>query len=142
MAKKKVIAEVKLQVTGGMATPAPPIGPTLSPHGINLMQFVQQFNERTKEMKGIRVPVVITIFHDKSFVFVVKTPPASVLLKMALNLDKGSSVPNRDKVGKLSRAKLREIAERKTVDLTSHSIEAAMETLGGTARSMGIEIVE
>ena len=142
MAKKRVIAEVKLQVMGGLATPAPPIGPTLSPHGINLMQFVQQFNERTKDMKGIRVPVVITIYHDKTFSFIVKTPPASILLKMALNLDKGSSVPNRDKVGSIKRSKLREIAEKKQIDLTSHSIEAAMETLEGTARSMGIEIVD
>ncbi|RKY22427.1 MAG: 50S ribosomal protein L11 [Planctomycetota bacterium] len=140
MAKKRVVAELKMQVVGGQATPAPPIGPTLSPHGVNIMQFVQQFNERTKDMKGIRVPVVITIYHDKSFSFVVKTPPASILIKMALGLEKGSSVPNREKVGKLTRAQLREIAEKKMVDLNAHDIEAAMRIIEGTARSMGVDI--
>ncbi len=142
MAKKRVVAEVKLQVTGGQATPAPPIGPTLSPHGINLMQFVQQFNERTKDAKGIRVPVIITIYHDKSFSFIVKTPPASVLIKMALNLDKGSTEPGRKMVSKITRARLREVAEKKMHDMTAHSVEAAMATLAGAARSMGVEVVD
>ena len=142
MAKKRVVKEIKLQVVGGSATPAPPIGPTLSPHGVNIMQFVQQFNDRTKEMKGIRVPVIITIYHDKSFSFVVKTPPASVLLKLELGLDKASANPKATKVGSISRKKLAEIAEKKMVDLNAHSVEAAMRTLAGTARSMGITIEE
>ncbi len=142
MAKKKVTAEIKLQVTGGSATPAPPIGPTLSPHGVNIMQFVQQFNERTKEIKGVKVPVIITVYADRSFTFIIKTPPAAILLKQALKLDKGSPNPKAKKVGTISRAKLQELAEKKAEDLTSHSIDAAMRTLEGTARSMGIKVEE
>ncbi|GAB4161222.1 MAG: 50S ribosomal protein L11 [Planctomycetota bacterium] len=142
MAKKKVTAEIKLQVTGGSATPAPPIGPTLSPHGVNIMQFVQQFNERTKDIKGVRVPVIITVYSDKSFTFIIKTPPAAILLKQALKLEKGSPNPKAKKVGSISRATLRELAEKKAEDLTAHSIEAAMKTLEGTARSMGVKIEE
>jgi large subunit ribosomal protein L11 len=140
MAKKPVAAEVKLQITGGMATPAPPIGPTLSPHGINLMQFVQQFNDKSKDIKGVKVPVIITIYKDKTFSFVIKTPPAAILVKMALNLESGSAEPNKNKVGKITRAKLVEIAGKKMQDLSAASVDAAVRTLEGTCRSMGIEV--
>ena len=142
MAKKRIVASLKLQIVGGQATPAPPIGPTLSPHGVNIMQFVQQFNDRTKDSRGIKVPVVISIYHDKSFSFEVKTPPAAVLIKMALNLEKGSATPQSDKVGKLTQEQLREIAVKKIADLNANSIEAAMRTLAGTGRSMGVEVEE
>ncbi|MDZ7814915.1 MAG: 50S ribosomal protein L11 [Planctomycetota bacterium] len=142
MAKKKVAAEIKLQITGGQASPAPPIGPTLSPHGVNIMQFVQQFNERTKDQMGIKVPVIIQIYADRSFSFEVKTPPAAVLLKMALKLDKGSPEPHEVKIAKITRDKLREIAKDKIQDLNANDIEAAVNTLAGTARSMGIDVVD
>ena len=140
MAKKRVITSLKLQIVGGQATPAPPIGPTLSPHGVNIMQFVQQFNDRTKDSRGIKVPVVISIYHDKSFSFEVKTPPAAVLIKMALNLEKGSGSPREVKVGMLTKDQLRDIAEKKMEDLNANSTEAAMLIIAGTARSMGVEV--
>ena len=141
MAKKKVLAVVKIQIPAGQATPAPPVGTALGPHGVNIGQFVMQFNERTKEMKGTTIPVVVTIYQDRSFTFVVKTPPAAVLLKRAAGIAKASAVPHKDKIGKVTRAQVREIAQTKLVDLNTDSVESAMRTVEGTARSMGIEVV-
>jgi large subunit ribosomal protein L11 len=141
MAKKKVAAVIKLQVPAGKATPAPPVGPALGPHGVSAPQFVQQFNDRTKNMEpGILVPVVITVYGDKSFSFITKTPPAAVLIKRAIKLEKGSPEPNKTKVGRISREKLKEVAEMKMPDLNANDIEAAMKIIAGTARSMGIEV--
>ncbi len=142
MAKKeaKIKAQVKVQIPGGKATPAPPVGTALGPHGINLGQFVMQFNEKTKDLNGMVVPVVITIFEDRSFSFVLKSPPASVLIKKALKLDKGSARPHLDKVGKLTRAQAEEIAKTKIKDLTGADLDAAVRTVAGTARSMGITV--
>ncbi|MFW5768606.1 MAG: 50S ribosomal protein L11 [Spirochaetota bacterium] len=141
MAKKKVAAVIKLQVPAGKATPAPPVGPALGPHGVSAPQFVQQFNDRTKNMEpGILVPVVITVYADKSFSFITKTPPAAVLIKRAIKLEKGSPEPNKTKVGRISRDKLKEVAEMKMPDLNANDIEAAMKIIAGTARSMGIEV--
>jgi large subunit ribosomal protein L11 len=139
MAKKKVTAIVKLQVPAGKATPAPPVGPALGPHGVSAPQFVQQFNERTKGLEaGLLIPVVITVYADKSFTFITKTPPAAVLIRKALGLEKGSAVPNKDKVGTLKREQLRGIAEQKLQDLNANDVEAAMRIIAGTARSMGV----
>lgn len=141
MAKKKVATVIKLQVPAGKATPAPPVGPALGPHGVSAPQFVQQFNDRTKNMEpGILVPVVITVYADKSFSFITKTPPAAVLIKRAIKLEKGSPEPNKTKVGRITRDKLREVAEMKMPDLNANDIEAAMKIIAGTARSMGIEV--
>lgn len=141
MAKKKVQAIVKLQCPAGKATPAPPVGPALGPHGVSAPQFVQQFNDRTKSMEpGLIIPVVITIYVDKTFTFITKTPPAAVLIKKAVGLEKGSSEPNKAKVGTLSKAKLKEIAEQKLPDLNANDVEAAMRIIAGTARSMGVEV--
>jgi large subunit ribosomal protein L11 len=141
MAKKKVQAIVKLQCPAGKATPAPPVGPALGPHGVSAPQFVQQFNDRTKSMEpGLIIPVVITIYVDKTFTFITKTPPAAVLIKKAVGLEKGSSEPNKTKVGTLSKAKLREIAEQKLPDLNANDVDAAMRIIAGTARSMGVEV--
>jgi large subunit ribosomal protein L11 len=141
MAKKKVATVIKLQVPAGKATPAPPVGPALGPHGVSAPQFVQQFNDRTKNMEpGILVPVVITVYADKSFSFITKTPPAAVLIKRAIKLEKGSPEPNKTKVGRISRDKLKEVAEMKMPDLNANDIEAAMKIIAGTARSMGIEV--
>jgi large subunit ribosomal protein L11 len=141
MAKKTVKALVKLQVPAGKATPAPPVGPALGPHGVQAAQFCQQFNERTrKQEEGVLIPVVITIFTDKSFTFITKTPPAAVLIKKALSLEKGSGEPNKTKVGSLTREKLRAIAEQKMPDLTARDIDAAMKIIAGTARSMGVTV--
>ena len=139
---KKVAGIIKLQVPAGKANPAPPVGPALGQHGVNIMEFCKSFNERTAAQAGMIIPVVITVYEDRSFTFITKTPPVPVLLKKALNLEKGSGVPNKDKVGTLSRAKLREIAELKMQDMNAADIEAAMRIVAGTARSMGIEIVE
>lgn len=139
---KKVTAQVKLQLPAGQATPAPPVGPALGQHGVNIMQFVKEFNAKTQDKIGMIIPVVITIYSDKSFSFILKTPPASVLLKKAANVEKGSSMPNRDKVGKITRKQLEEIARLKMPDLTAGSLEAAIRTIEGTARNMGIEIVD
>uniref|UniRef100_A0A7V3ZUL0 Large ribosomal subunit protein uL11 n=1 Tax=candidate division WOR-3 bacterium TaxID=2052148 RepID=A0A7V3ZUL0_UNCW3 len=140
---KKEIAKVKLQIPAGQATPAPPVGPALGQHGVNIMEFCKQFNARTKnEPPGIIIPVVVTIYSDRSFTFVTKSPPASVLLKQAAGLAKGSSAPNQIKVGKITKKQLREIAEKKIKDLNTTDIEAAMRIIEGTARQMGITIVE
>ena len=139
---KEVAVKIKLQAPGGQATPAPPIGPALGQHGVNIGQFVSQFNERTKEMNGTIVPVVITVFLDKSFTFEVKSPPAAVLLKQAAEIAKGSGVPNKEKVGTVSRSQVRAIAERKQKDLNAFSMAHADRIIAGTARSMGIDIVE
>jgi large subunit ribosomal protein L11 len=141
MAKKTVKAIVKLQVPAGKATPAPPVGPALGPHGVQAAQFCQQFNDRTrKQEEGVLIPVVITIYTDKSFTFITKTPPAAVLIKKSLGLEKGSGEPNKTKVGVLTRDKLRAIAEQKMPDLTAKDIEAAMKIIAGTARSMGVTV--
>ncbi|UCF42712.1 MAG: 50S ribosomal protein L11 [Planctomycetota bacterium] len=139
---KEVVAKIKLQARGGQATPAPPIGPALGQHGINIGQFVSQFNERTKELNGTIVPVVITFFKDKSFTFEVKSPPAAVLLKQAADLAKGSGVPNKEKVGQITSERLRKIAETKFKDLNAYDLEGAEKIIAGTARSMGIEIID
>ncbi len=141
MAKKTVKAIVKLQVPAAKATPAPPVGPALGPHGVQAAQFCQQFNERTrKQEEGVLIPVVITIYTDKSFTFITKTPPAAVLIKKALGLEKGSGEPNKTKVGVLTRDKLRAIAEQKMPDLTAKDVDAAMKIIAGTARSMGVTV--
>jgi large subunit ribosomal protein L11 len=141
MAKKKIAALIKLQVPAGKATPAPPVGPALGPHGVSAPQFVQQFNDKTKNLEpGLTVPVVITVFADKSFTFIVKTPPAAVLIKKACGLEKGSPESNKVKVSKLSQAKLKEIAEQKMPDLNANDLAGAMKIIAGTARSMGVEV--
>lgn len=142
MAKKELKATIKLQAPGGQATPAPPIGPALGQHGVNIGQFIQQFNAETTALNGMPVTVVISVFSDRSFSFEVKSPPAAVLLKEAAGIAKGSGVPNKDKVGTISRAQLRSIAERKLADLNAYEIEPAERIVAGTARSMGIEIVD
>lgn len=139
---KKVAAIVKLQVPAGKATPAPPVGPALGQHAINIMAFVKEYNERTASQAGLIIPVEITVYEDRSFTFVTKTPPAAVLLKKAAGIETASGEPNRKKVAKLPRAKVREIAELKMPDLNADSVESAMRMVEGTARSMGIEILE
>jgi len=139
---KEVIVKIKLQAPGGQATPAPPIGPALGQHGVNIGQFVSQFNERTKELNGTTVPVVVTVYRDKSFTFEVKSPPAAVLLKQAAEIAKGSSIPNREKVGKITGEQLRKITETKFKDLNAYDKSQAEKIIRGTARSMGIEIIE
>jgi large subunit ribosomal protein L11 len=138
---KEVAVKIKLQAQGGQATPAPPIGPALGQHGVNIGQFVSQFNERTKGLNGTIVSVVISVYADKSFTFEVKSPPASVLLKQAAEIAKGSGVPNREKVGKVTLEQVRQIAETKFKDLNAHDLEQAEKIISGTAQSMGIEIV-
>jgi hypothetical protein len=141
MAKKKVTAVIKLQCPAGKATPAPPVGPALGPHGVSAPQFVQQFNDRTKSMEqGLVVPVVITVYSDKSFTFILKTPPAAVLIRKACNIQKGSSNSITQKVATLSKAKLEEIAKMKMPDITANDLEAAKKIIAGTARSMGVEV--
>ncbi|MBE6344776.1 MAG: 50S ribosomal protein L11 [Spirochaetaceae bacterium] len=141
MAKKKVTAVIKLQCPAGKATPAPPVGPALGPHGVSAPQFVQQFNDKTKSMEpGLIVPVIITVYQDKSFTFELKTPPAAVLIKKAVGLEKGAANPLRDKVATLSKEKLEEIAKTKMPDITANDIEAAKKIIAGTARSMGVEV--
>ncbi|MBS0262087.1 MAG: 50S ribosomal protein L11 [Planctomycetes bacterium] len=142
MAKKTVTAQVKIQVTGGQATPAPPVCTALGPHGVNIRQFFMQFNERTKEMKGTTIPVVVTIYNDRSFEFITKSPPASVLLKQAAQVAKGAANPKADKVGKVTKAQVLEIAKVKFSDMNSSSFEMAARVIAGTARSMGIEVTD
>ncbi len=142
MAKKEVITQIKLQAPGGQATPAPPIGPALGQHGVNIGQFVSQFNAATEAMNGTIVPIIITVYRDKSFTFEVKSPPAAVLLKEAAQLAKGSGVPNREKVGQVTWSQVRSISEKKMADLNAFELEAADKIIAGTARSMGIEIVD
>ena len=137
---KKVQAVVKLQISAGKATPAPPVGTSLGKYGINLGQFVQQFNERTKEAGGMMIPVVVTVYNDRSFEFITKSPPAAVLLKKAANLAKGSAVPNKDKVGTVTRAQLEQIANTKMADLNASDVDHAVRMIAGTARSMGLNV--
>ncbi|MGI6150062.1 MAG: 50S ribosomal protein L11 [Firmicutes bacterium] len=137
---KKVAALVKLQVPAGKANPAPPVGTALGQHGVNIMEFCKSFNERTANQAGMIIPVVITVYEDRSFTFITKTPPAAVLIKKAMNIERGSGVPNREKVGTIKRDKIREIAELKMPDLNAASIEAAMRMVEGTARSMGVVV--
>ncbi len=141
-AQKEVVAKIKLQAPGGQATPAPPIGPALGQHGVNIGQFVQQFNAQTGSLNGMIVPVEISVFADKSFAFEVKSPPAAVLLKEAAQIAKGSGVPNKEKVGTVTREQLRQIADRKMRDLNATDSEAAENIIAGTARSMGIDVVD
>jgi large subunit ribosomal protein L11 len=141
MAKKKVTALIKLQVPAQKATPAPPVGPALGPHGVSAPQFVQQFNDRTKNVEaGLTVPVVITVYQDRSFTFIVKTPPAAVLIKKACGIAKGSGEPHKNKVATIKKDQLREIAELKMPDLNANDIDAAMSIIAGTARSMGVKV--
>ncbi|NQV34339.1 MAG: 50S ribosomal protein L11 [Phycisphaeraceae bacterium] len=137
---KEVMTTIKLQAAGGKATPAPPIGPALGQHGVNIGQFVSQFNERTRDLNGTPVPVVISVYSDKSFTFEVKSPPASVLLKQAAEVAKGSGVPNKEKVGSVTVEQVRKIAETKMADLNAHDLDNAEMIIRGTARSMGIEV--
>jgi large subunit ribosomal protein L11 len=139
---KKVIGMVKLAITAGKATPAPPVGPALGQHGVNIMAFCKEYNERTKDQAGLIIPVEITVYEDRTFTFITKTPPAAVLLKKAANINSGSAEPNRKKVASVPSSKVREIADIKMKDLNAASVEAAMRMIEGTARSMGIDIVE
>lgn len=137
---KKVIALVKLQIPAGKATPAPPVGTALGPHGVNIMQFTKEFNAKTADQAGMIIPVVLTVYQDRSFSFITKTPPVPVLIKKAVGIESGSKEPNKTKVAKLSQTKLKEIAELKMPDLNAGSVEAAMSMVAGTARSMGVEV--
>jgi|SRR5258705_13263503 large subunit ribosomal protein L11 len=137
---KKVLTQIKLQAVGGQASPAPPVGPALGQHGINIMEFCKAFNAQTQQDAGTVIPVVITVYEDRSFTFVTKTPPAAVLIKQAAGLDKGSGEPNRNKVGSITETQLREIAEKKLPDLNAHDVDQAAKIIAGTARSMGVEV--
>jgi len=137
---KKVLTTIKLQAPGGQANPAPPVGPALGQHGINIMEFCKAFNAQTQQDNGTMIPVVITVYEDRSFTFITKTPPAAVLIKQAINLDKGSGEPHKDKVGKISESQLRAIAEKKMPDLNANDVDAAIKIIAGTARSMGVEV--
>ena len=139
---KKVIGMIKLQIPAGQANPSPPVGPALGQHGVNIMEFCKSFNAKTQDKQGLIIPVVITVYQDRSFSFITKTPPAAILLKKAAGIEKGSSEPNRDKVGKVTREQVKEIAELKLVDLNATELEAAMRQVEGTARSMGLEVVD
>jgi large subunit ribosomal protein L11 len=138
---KKITGYIKLQIPAGKANPSPPVGPALGQHGVNIMEFCKAFNAKTQGDEGTITPVVITVYADRSFTFITKTPPASVLIKKALGLDKGSSIPNKNKVGKLTKDQVAEIAKKKMPDLNAASLDAAINTIEGTARSMGVEIV-
>jgi large subunit ribosomal protein L11 len=138
---KKVLTTIKLQAVGGQASPAPPVGPALGQHGVNIMEFVKSFNAQTQSDLGTVIPVEITVYEDRSFTFVTKSPPAAILIKQALSLDKGSAEPNRNKVGKITQGQLREIAEKKMNDLNANDIDQAAKIIAGTARSMGVEVV-
>ena len=137
---KKVLTIIKLQIPGGQANPAPPVGPALGQHGVNIMEFCKAFNAQTADQNGRITPVEITVFEDRSFTFITKTPPAAVLIKRAIKLDKGSSRPNSEKVGKISRKQLEEVAKMKLPDLTAADLEAAVRTIAGSARSMGVDV--
>jgi len=137
---KKVLTQIKLQITGAAANPAPPVGPALGQHGVNISGFCKEFNEKTKDRAGEVVPVVITVYEDRSFTFIMKTPPAADLIKKAIGLEKGSGKPLQEKVGKISKAQIRLIAERKMPDLNCHTVEAAMRMIEGTAKNMGLTI--
>jgi large subunit ribosomal protein L11 len=139
---QKVVGYIKLQIPAGKATPAPPVGPALGQYSVNIMSFTKEFNERTKNDEGMLIPVVITVYADRSFSFITKTPPAAVLIKKACNLEKGSGIPNKTKVAQISKEDLRKIAEIKMPDLNASSVESAMEMIAGTARSMGVTVAE
>ena len=138
---KKVVGFVKLHVPGGQANPAPPVGPALGQHGINIMEFVKAFNAQTSGDMGVTIPVVITVYEDRSFTFITKTPPAAVLIRQAIGIDKGSGEPNRTKVGTITSEQVRAIAEKKLADLNAHDVDQAAKIIAGTARSMGVEVV-
>ena len=138
---KKVIAEIKLQIPAGQANPSPPVGPALGQRGVNIMEFCKAFNAQTQAQAGLIIPVIITVYADRSFTFITKTPPAAVLLKRAAGIEKGSGEPNRDKVGKITRDQVRAIAEKKLPDLNAHDVDQAAKIIAGTARSMGVEVV-
>jgi len=142
MAKKEVVAQIKLQIPAGKANPAPPVGPALGPHGINIIEFCKAFNAQTQALGDTIVPVVLTVYSDRSFTFITKTPPASELLKKAAGIIKGSGTPNKEKVGKVTIAQIREIAQKKLPDLNTSSLDEAVKIVSGTARSMGVEIIE
>lgn len=139
---KKIIGQIKLQIPAGKATPAPPVGPALGQHGVNIMAFTKEFNAKTADQAGMIIPVVISVYQDRSFSFITKTPPAAVLIKKAINLQSGSGEPNKKKVGKITKAQVQEIAELKMKDLNAASVEAAMRMIAGTCRSMGVEVVD
>ncbi len=139
---QKVVGFIKLQIPAGKATPAPPVGPALGQHGVNIMSFTKEFNERTKDKTGLIIPVVITVYADRSFSFITKTPPASVLIKKACKIESGSGVPNKNKVAKITKAQLKEIAETKMPDLNAANIDTAISMIAGTCRSMGVEVVD
>ena len=139
---KKIIGQIKLQIPAGKATPAPPVGPALGQHGVNIMAFTKEFNAKTADQAGMIIPVVISVYQDRSFSFITKTPPAAVLIKKAINLESGSGEPNKKKVGKITSAQVREIAELKMKDLNAATVESAMKMIAGTARSMGVEVVD
>lgn len=139
---QKVVGFIKLQIPAGKATPAPPVGPALGQHGVNIMAFTKEFNERTKDKAGLIIPVVITVYADRSFSFITKTPPASVLIKKACKIESGSGVPNKTKVAKITKAQLKEIAETKMPDLNAANIDTAISMIAGTCRSMGVEVVD
>lgn len=139
---KKVKSIIKLHVTGGQANPAPPVGPSLGQHGVNIMEFCKSFNEKTKDRQGLVLPVIISVYEDKSFSFIIKSPPCSILLKRACGVAKASGQPNKEKIGKVTKAQIREIAQTKAKDLNALDIESAMRIIEGTARSMGIEVTE
>jgi len=139
---KKITGYIKLQIPAGKATPAPPVGPALGQHGVNIMGFCKEFNEKTAKQVGYIIPVVITVYADRTFTFIMKTPPAPVLIKKAINIEKGSGTPNSTKVGTITKAQLKEIAETKKPDLNAASVEAAMSMIAGTARSMGVKVVD
>ena len=138
---KKVLTQIKLQAVGGAASPAPPVGPALGQHGINIMEFCKAFNAQTQQDAGTVIPVVITVYEDRSFTFITKTPPATVLIKQAIGLEKGSGEPHLDKVGKITQDQVRKIAERKLPDLNANDLDAASRIIAGTARSMGVDVV-
>ena len=142
MAEKEVVKQIKLQIEAGKATPAPPVGPALGSSGVNIMQFVKEFNDRTANQAGLIIPVVISVYKDKSFDFITKVPPVAVLIKKTLGIQKGSGKPNKDKVAKITKEQVRAIAEQKMPDLNASTIEAAMSTVAGTARSMGVVVVD
>ena len=142
MAEKEVVNVIKLQIEAGKATPAPPVGPALGSSGVNIMQFVKEFNDRTANQPGMTIPVVISVYKDKSFSFITKVPPVAVLIKKAINLQKGSGKPNKDKVAKITKEQVKAIAEQKMEDLNAASVEAAMSMVAGTARSMGVVVVD
>ncbi len=140
--KKKIVTQIKLQITGGQANPAPPVGPALGQHGLNIMEFCKAFNDRTKDQMGTVTPVVITVYEDRTYTFITKTPPASVLVRKAIKIDKGSSEPNKVKAGKITRKQLEEIAQLKMPDLNANDVQAGANIIAGTARSMGVEVVD